>query len=190
MPRFLPFTACLLPHPATPCVAVDTIEVDVAPTPEGGVRFEYRFRGRPEAIRWPAPALAGPCDGLWSHTCCEAFAGLAGEVTYREFNFSPSGQWAAYAFSSERIRAVDPAIDPPAIGFVREDGGVRLTALLPAGALPLPMTRPFSGRIELGLSVVVEDAGGNLSYWALRHPAPAPDFHHRAAFALEIETNP
>jgi hypothetical protein len=194
MPCFLPVTARLLPHSATPCAVVDAIDVDVEPTTTGGARFEYRFRGRPELIRWPAPAAAGRCDGLWSRTCCEAFAGVGGDAAYREFNFSPSGQWAAYAFLGERKRATDPVIDPPEIDFVLEDGGARLIATLPAGALPWPMTLsptpPASGRVELGLSVVVEDAGGNLSYWALCHPAPAPDFHQRAAFALEIETTP
>jgi hypothetical protein len=38
----------------------------------------------------------------------------------------------------------------------------------------------------LGLSTVIEDDTGTLSYWALKHPSGKPDFHHPDAFALEI----
>ena len=37
-----------------------------------------------------------------------------GESAYREFNFSPSGQWAAYRFAGERQRDTSPAPDLPA----------------------------------------------------------------------------
>jgi hypothetical protein len=38
----------------------------------------------------------------------------------------------------------------------------------------------------VALCVVIEELDGALSYWALRHPAPRPDFHHADGFALEI----
>ena len=38
----------------------------------------------------------------------------------------------------------------------------------------------------LGLSAVIEEHDGTLSYWALRHAPGKPDFHHRDAFALEL----
>ena len=47
----------------------------------------------------------------------------------------------------------------------------------------LPHGRP----LRLGLSAVVEDAAGKLSYWALRHTPGKPDFHHTDAFALTLE---
>jgi hypothetical protein len=39
---------------------------------------------------------------------------------------------------------------------------------------------------EVGLSAVIEAADGALSYWALRHPAGRPDFHHPDCFALDL----
>ena len=30
-----------------------------------------------------------PVDGLWRHTCFEAFVGIPGAEPYYEFNFSP-----------------------------------------------------------------------------------------------------
>lgn len=90
---------------------------------------------------------------------------------YREYNFSPSGEWASYAFSSyrkrRRARPVIPAIR------VRRNG---LEAMIKA-----------SGRLAIGLSAVIEEKSGALSYWALRHPPGKPDFHHRRSFALELQ---
>jgi hypothetical protein len=39
---------------------------------------------------------------------------------------------------------------------------------------------------RLGLSAVIEDANGGMSYWALTHPPGKPDFHHADAFACEF----
>lgn len=168
-------------HPSTPTAAVRAIDVALAWRADGGLALEYTLTGDPRRIVLPAPTAAAPADGLWVHTCAEAFLGVADEAGYREFNFSPSTQWAIYAFSGYRERAplpVRPA--PPRIVVTQRPDAVVLAALVPAEMLPA------GARLRLGLSVVVEDADGGLSYWALRHPAAHPDFHHRDAFALEV----
>jgi hypothetical protein len=40
----------------------------------------------------------------------------------------------------------------------------------------------------VSLTAVIEAADGTLSYWALRHPAPQPDFHHPGGFVLTLPT--
>ena len=40
---------------------------------------------------------------------------------------------------------------------------------------------------RLALAAVVEETSGALSYWALRHPPGAPDFHHADGFVLALE---
>ena len=40
--------------------------------------------------------------------------------------------------------------------------------------------------VRLGLSAVIEEADGRVSYWALAHPAPKPDFHHAGTLALQL----
>jgi hypothetical protein len=118
---------------------------------------------------------------LWAHACFEAFIAAAGCAAYHEFNFSPSGQWAGYVFSGYRER--DPTAKPlpaPRLSWRQSASLLELEAGLPAGALPL------GGRLQLGFCAVIEAADGQLSYWALRHPAERPDFHHRLAFALEL----
>jgi hypothetical protein len=119
-------------------------------------------------------------DGLWRHTCFECFLRTKGEG-YQEFNFSPSREWAAYWFRGYR----DPDEQPPAcdlrITLARDAGAVRLDATIPASAL-VRVSNPW----RLGLSAVVEETSGAMSYWALRHPAGKPDFHHDETFALEL----
>jgi hypothetical protein len=98
------FTLTLRRHPATPAPVVRTIEVHAARAAGGGIALAYCLRGDMARLRIPAPQPPEPADGLWEHSCFEAFVGVLGEAGYHEFNFSPSGQWAAYAFSGYRQR--------------------------------------------------------------------------------------
>ena len=168
-------------HPATPCPVVRSLHVWQARTVEGW-RLRYTLDGTPGALRLPPPAQhPGPTDGLWRHTCFEAFVGAPGDSAYLEFNFSPSGDWAAYAFSAERQRDLAAAPWPaPRITCTCEPQCLILDVLLPMDVLP-----PTG--LELGLSAVIEPADGQLSYWALAHLRAQPDFHHRAGWTARLE---
>ena len=100
---------------------------------------------------------------------------------YREFNFSPSGEWAAYAFHSYRNGGVLENELSPGIVVSKTMERLELGAEICQGLVP--HDRP----LRLGLSAVVEDVDGILSYWALRHPPGKPDFHHTDAFALQLD---
>jgi hypothetical protein len=181
------FVLNLLRHPATPAPVVRSIEVHAARTVGGGLEFAYCLRGDMARLLIPALQKAGCADRLWEHSCFEAFVGVLGEPAYHEFNFSPSGQWAAYAFSGYRQR--DEALRllvPPQITARLSVGRLELAAEIPASVLP-----PMAGvaTLQVGLAAVIEaidTVDGSHSYWALRHPAVLPDFHHRASFALEL----
>ena len=99
---------------------------------------------------------------------------------YREFNFSPSGEWAVYAFRSYRVGGELDVELAPGIVVRRTMNRLELDAEICQDILP--PGRP----LRLGLSAVMEDADGELSYWALRHPPGKPDFHHTDAFALQL----
>jgi hypothetical protein len=103
----------------------------------------------------------------------------AGEA-YREFNFSPSSQWAAYTFQSYRAGKESLQLDEPPTGWIStESGGLFLQRASIAIALE-PDAR-------IGLSAVIEETDGTKSYWALAHPpGDKPDFHDPACFALEL----
>ena len=101
---------------------------------------------------------------------------------YREFNFSPSGEWAVYAFDSYRSGGELGVELIPRILVRQTRGRLELDAKICQELLPP------GGPLRLGLSAVVEDTEGVLSYWALRHPPGSPDFHHTDTFALQLES--
>jgi len=171
-------------HPATPCALPLQIGVSLAVAGSAagpGLLLRYEVLGDVGRLRLPTPMPHGPADGLWQHTCFEAFVGATGDLAYREFNFAPSGQWAAYRFSAERQRdtaaeAAQVPVSPP-IELHPAADRLCLQAWLPLHALPDPGT-PW----DIGLTAVIETQDGQLSYWALRHPGARPDFHHRGGW--------
>ena len=125
------------------------------------------------ALVLPPPAAAPEFrDNLWQHTCCEAFFARA-DGSYREYNLSPSGHWAAYDFRARRTGQTPRTDLPaPAIVCVPRADGFRLTTRLPVDA---QATR-------FALSLVLETQEGQCFHLALAHPAEKPDFHHPEAF--------
>ncbi|MCB1958006.1 MAG: DOMON-like domain-containing protein [Rhodocyclaceae bacterium] len=161
----------LQPHAANPPTEGIQIDAAAAALPGGDLRLEYRLRGPLERLRLPPPAPPRATDGLWRHTCFEAFVGTADGAAYREFNFSPSGCWAAYGFSDARRRdAFAASGDCPVAARTGADT-LLVTATIPAAWLPA------WGEWQVGLSAVVEMTDGRLGYWALHHPPGAPDLH-------------
>jgi hypothetical protein len=181
-------TLALVCHAETPASVVRAVEVRVARWPDGHFALAYRLTGDVARLLIPALQIPGRCDGLWEHTCFEVFVAVAGDSAYHEFNFSPSGQWAAYAFSSYRQRdetvasLLAPAICPQIVMRAFADR-LELDAIIAADALP---PNPRRGSLQLGLSSVIEATDGSRSYWALRHPTARPDFHDRDTFTLEF----
>ena len=123
---------------------------------------------------------------LWKHTCFEVFLGVPGEPGYREYNFSPSGQWAVYGFRAwrERIEDYVPAAAPEIL-FSQADDGLVLEARVPAELMPVV---PAGSDLQVSLAAVVERKDGTLEYWALRHAAAQADFHARDTFVLTLAT--
>ncbi|MGE5492761.1 MAG: DOMON-like domain-containing protein [Actinomycetota bacterium] len=174
--------AVLVPYPSTTAPAVRSIEVEIRFTPAGELSLAYRLEGELDGLRIPEPLPPGSADGLWEHTCFEAFIAAGDDPAYREFNFSPSGQWAAYAFSGYRQRDESVAMPAaPHIALHRSVGGLELDALLAPSLLP-----PGPAGYRLGLTAVVEAADGAKTYWALAHPGHRPDFHLRDAFLFDL----
>lgn len=166
---------------------VRSVAAGVSRTPDGGLVFDYRLSGDMVRLLIPSPQPESRSDGLWEHTCFEAFIAVAGDAAYREFNFSPSGQWAAYAFSDYRQPdgTATPA-RPPQITSHRSAGRLELTATIAVDALP---PGAAAAGLQIGLSAIIEctdTVEGRRSYWALRHAGTRPDFHQRDTFALEL----
>mgnify|MGYP002776333525 FL=1 len=174
----------LLCHPTGQCAAIRAMDVSAAVSGNGSLVLTFCLQGDLSGIRLPAPQPPSPADGLWQHTCCEAFIAAVDGAEYREFNFSPSAQWAVYDFNDYRERAPDfHALVAPEIIFTPQADGFLLQATLPRALLP-------AGEVfHLGLTTVIEAADGRKSYWALQHCAAQPDFHLRQSFVLTLKVN-
>lgn len=172
----------LRPHPSGADVGVSALECAVV-RGAGGWQLRYALRGDVGRLVVPVPsAVPQARDGLWQHTCFEAFAARPDEAGYWEFNFSPSGDWAAYAFASERVRcAVQPPAPAPRIQCVRAVDALRVEVWLP------DWVQAPQGAWQWGLSAVLEDTQGALAYWALHHAKAQPDFHDRAGWCARLE---
>ena len=181
-----PVSVVLQCHPGTCNQAVHRVELCVGWTQGGALFLTYVLKGDIARLRISIPRPPRRADHLWEHTCFEAFVGVKGKVEYYEFNFAPSGEWAAYFFRSYRDGApIDYGELAPNITVRSAEDSLELDAIIRLDLLPMIAPR---ARLRLGLSAVIEENDGMLSYWALKHPPGKPDFHHPDAFALEIET--
>ncbi|HYL01714.1 MAG TPA: DOMON-like domain-containing protein [Steroidobacteraceae bacterium] len=178
--------AQLLAHPDTPGEWVWSIGAEVELTPGAALVCRYELHGEVGRLRVPAARTGRRADGLWQHTCFEVFAAAPGGGYY-EFNFAPSLEWAAYRFSGYREGMTPaPLTRAPGLKARRTADRLELTAQLYLEGLAELARGPL---LHLGLSAVVEDDGGRLSYWALRHAPGNPDFHDPDAFALELSAS-
>jgi hypothetical protein len=172
-------SAALERHPDAACEALLGIEACVTRNAPGGLRVAYVLEGEIGRLRIPAPRPARVAERLWQHTCCEIFIARRGAPGYREFNLSPSGEWAAYDFTRCREgRLLDDRSLSPGIAVRNGPRELRLSASLPV---------TDKGKLLIGLAAVIEESSGALSYWALRHAPGKPDFHHRYGFILELD---
>ncbi|WP_345532753.1 DOMON-like domain-containing protein [Viridibacterium curvum] len=171
-------------YPGSPGAAPLSVYAGARCLADGALQLRFSVQGDAAGLRLPQPvAQAGFADGLWQHTCFEAFVGVAGSSAYREFNLSPSGQWAAYAFADYRQRDERwQAAQAPQFSVQRTDDGLTIDALIPAALLPV------GEGVDISLTAVIEAADGHLGYWALSHAGERPDFHKRASFVLRPES--
>ncbi len=155
-------------HPAHPPPAGLRVEVrrlrpDDRTRP---LRLAFELFAGPDAVRVPAPldrAAPRRADGLWQHTCFEAFvaapaapanpsmpagsaamdaaADSAAGVPYVEFNLAPSGAWAIYRFEDYRgaMRPESVGVEPQLV-VSRQPGVLRVEVAL-AWPVPLPGQR-------------------------------------------------
>jgi hypothetical protein len=172
-------------HGATPCQTAESIDSLLVRNQGGDLSVTYRLMGNVDSLWIPPPVMPRRADGLWRHTCFEAFIAVNGRPAYYEFNFSPSGEWATYFFRSYRDAAAleDDGLNPD-IRLRNADDHLELDAVIQLDRLPEIEPKTV---LRLGLSAVIEDTDCRFSYWALKHPPGKPDFHHPDGFILEIQ---
>jgi hypothetical protein len=183
----------LVSHPDTPADWIERMKCTVRRRAHG-LSLSWNLLGDMRDLHRPKAAPDSPArrDGLWRTTCFEAFVKPVGGESYVELNFSPSGDWAAYGFSSYRAGMENTPANAPVItrqGFY----WFELTAEID-GLTALPADAPW----RVAVSAVIQTCGPDptrkaeapgkpdLSYWAIAHPPGKPDFHHTDGFVLEL----
>jgi len=176
--------AYLLAHPDAPGESVWSIAAEAQLTAGTSLCCHYTLRGDTARLRLPQAGAGHRADGLWRHTCFEAFVAVAGTAGYYEFNFSPALDWAAYHFDDYRAGMSAATLDQaPGLQVRRSSDALELMAtvhlagLAPIGEAPA---------LRLAFAAVIEESDGRLAYWALWHPPGNPDFHHPEGFTLEL----
>lgn len=205
----------LIAHPAALPRAVAGVTCSLSWQDAGNWVVSFIVAAPPSAMALPAPCAPARVDGLWQHSCFELFLSNTDDGSYCEFNFSPSGEWAAYAFDSYRSGMRPLAVRDPWITSSVPDQfacamAARLAAIgLDTAPIDTLMSDPLSdmpnaaeqytlnGHLEdatldsgrrwiLGMSAVIEEVDGTKSFWALAHPPGKPDFHHPDCFTLKV----
>jgi len=175
-------SAELIRHPAAGCEAIRRIAVEASRAADA-LDISFRVEGDISLLAIPAAGAPQRSDGLWQHSCFEAFLQTGGNEAYLEFNFSPSGAWAAYRFSARRRGRESPVLTAPRTEVRRGPDWLAMTIQISLAAIaefahPAPLSA--------GLAAIIEDRHGALSWWALAHGAAAPDFHDPATFTLRL----
>jgi hypothetical protein len=178
-------------HKASRCDQIRAIQVAIRRT-IAALKLGFRLDGNLSCIRLGAPGDSAV--ELWRHTCFELFIALEGQTAYYEFNFAPSRAWRAYAFRAYRDpypASFQNQLRPPSVDVKVTNERLELTARVSLNGQMAkcwdPPLRPSHSPLCLGISAVIEHRDGALSYWALRHPADKPDFHHADGFSLRLE---
>jgi hypothetical protein len=146
----------------------------------------YSAGGALDKILWPASLSSQPQrrDELWKHTCFEAFIKPIGpgiKDEYWEINLSPAGDWNVYRFTSYRNgMAKEEAIQTLHPTFTKAGDQWQLTCELWVAAWS------DAKELEVGLTSVIEDTSDEISYWAIHHAGPQPDFHLAKSFTKNI----
>ena len=171
----------LEPHPQSTIPNI-RIEAEAKRGPAGRLALRYFVSGDLDEVVIPIAARQARRDGLWQHSCFEAFIRLSDGLAYYELNFSPAREWAAYRFSSHRAGMIEADLPAPQIVVEPNAGRLTVEAQMDLGFELATAPAPW----RLGLSAVIETRDGARSFWALAHPPGDPDFHHRDCFALEL----
>jgi hypothetical protein len=172
----------LVPHPTTnptqPLKVWATVEHAGALGSIASTNIWFGVGAPAERFVISEPVDPARAEDLWQTTCFEAFLRIPGSDAYREWNFAPSGEWAAYDFTGYRDGRTDAEVSAPYVRFEDNFTWWALGATIPVDADSI---------WSLGLSAILEEKDGTKSYWALAHPpGDKPDFHAADCFAAKL----
>jgi hypothetical protein len=156
-----------------------TIETELNTT-ESSIFISYKLSGELAAIDLGRgePNHARVMK-LWEKSCFELFIKTK-EDNYIEFNFSPEFEWNCFYFSKKG----DPLVEYARVDSVKTEillslDVFHLIAELDKNKFPDGF---FQGQLQAGITSVIKEKNGKVSYWALSHHDTRPNFHDFRSF--------
>lgn len=146
--------------------------------------IHYELIGQITKVQIPDP-LTTPSrkHNLWQETCFEFFLSAKGSQQYWEYNLSPTKDWNVYRFEFYRQKEMKEETAFSTLPFQVKNNSRSFVLDL---KLNLNKIVRANQSIEIGVSSVIKLKNNDLTYWALTHPGPTPDFHSRASFIIKL----
>ncbi len=185
--------------PFTPLPLMESLQVWGDATYQNQrLNLTYQITGDYGRLALPVESLSLVSDGnhrqdnLWQGLCFEGFFSISGRLDYWELNFALTGAWNLYHFTNYR-QGMTPElrIDHLDVSLDTTDTALNLALSLDLTNLDLPP----DASLDVSLTAVIAEADSDqsgyqlsnrLSYWALKHAMPEPDFHCRDSFILRL----
>ncbi len=145
--------------------------------------IEYQLFGDLNAISIDPPVTQPSRKfHLWEATCFEFFIGIPGDANYWEFNLSPAGNWAVFAFDDYRQGLRDElAFTSLPFKVDRYPNYITLSLEFDLSEIILA-----EQDLEMSVTTVIKSSQNQLSYWAISHSGKVADFHLRDSFMIKL----
>lgn len=153
------------------------LSIEVSLLSEGPLwllEYQVNLHGEKSKLVWPPLTSNERLKELWNNTCLEAFF-MFEDGSYEEWNFSPSGDWNCFSFTSYRTpqELVEKPVEAPMIKNP-ETGLLKVTL----------EKRPDPSFVNLTAVIEVKTNGNRtLHYLANNHPKTKADFHDKSCFS-------
>lgn len=119
--------------------------------------------------------------GLWEKTCFELF--IKNQLgQYIEFNFSPTFEWNCFYFNKKGDALAEyQLMQMPVTDILLSEDHFLHFSVIKKEYLPKGF---FDSQNELhaGITSVIKEKNGSMSYWALSHADSKPNFHDFRSF--------
>ena len=127
--------------------AASRVEATAWRPQHGRLALRYVIHAPADDLRLPPISASSRVDGLWRHTCLEAFIRTPTGDAYYEINLSPSTRWAAYRFAGYRDGMANLDLPPPLIESRAWPDRYELEALIDLGGIP--ELAPLAGEVVI-----------------------------------------
>ncbi len=137
---------------------------------QNSIHLNYRINGNLENLILPVVSKdIKRADNLWQNTCFEAFLKLKDSSAYLELNLSPFSAYNLYYFDSYRQGMSELGIADIKLDALKEENKYQFIA-----RVELAESYAFEA---VSITAILMLNSGETSHWAIKHPAPKPDFH-------------